>query len=100
MPSSEMSFSDSVTYLISGFGIVMLTLLSLAIVCWLVGILFRRYPRLSEAGGNAEPKRSAAPPVKAGSGPTNSQIVAAIGAAVDQALGGRYRIKNVRKLDK
>jgi len=99
-PSSEMSFSDDVTYLLTGFGIVMLTLLSLAVVCWLVGLLFRRYPSLAEAGMVKEPakpaKRSAAPTV----GSANGQITAVIGAAVDQALGGRYRIMSVRKLDK
>ena len=100
MPGSEMSLGDSVTYLISGFGIVMLTLLSLAIVCWLVGILFRRFPRLAEAGGSAEPKRAAPSSAAAEAGSTDSQVVVAIGAAVDQALGGRYRIKSVRKSDK
>jgi|GEM_PF-2910724 len=92
-----MSFSDNFTYLISGFGIVMLTLLSLAVVCWLVGILFRRFPQLAQAGRQASPVGKKEPSALSASDP---QLIAVIGAAVDQALGGRYRIKSIRRLDK
>lgn len=87
----------AVGYLLAGFGIVMLTLLALAVVCSAIGALFKAFPGLAAAGMVAVPEK--ATPSRAHSG-VDEKVVAVIGVAVDQALGGRYRIKSVTPLEK
>ncbi len=95
--STDPGVGDAVSYLLMGFGIVMLTLLSLAIVCTAIGSLFKAFPGLAAAGMPPVPAKSNSRRTQTGA---DEQVVAVIGAAVDQALGGRYRIKSVTPLDK
>lgn len=96
MPTSP-GFGDAVGYLLAGFGIVMLTLLALAIVCAAIGALFKAFPGLATAGAAVVPEKPAPSRVESG---VDEEVVAVIGAAVDQALGGRYQIKSVKPLDR
>ena len=88
---------DAVTFLLQGFGVVLATLLSLAIICGMAGFLFRSYPILALAGAEslAKPKRKTVP-----ASAVDPQLLSVIGTAVDQTLGGRYRIKSVTPLGK
>ncbi len=94
--SAKPDFGDSVGYLLAGFGIVMLTLFSLAVVCALIGSLFRAFPGLATAGVEETPAKRTPAPSNEG---VDQKVIAVIGAAVDQAMGGRYRIKAVKPLD-
>lgn len=90
--------SESVGYLVTGFTVVMGTLLSLAFVCSLVGFLFKKFPALAgkpEAVEENMPKRKTL-----SASAVDSALLSVIGAAVDQSLGGRYRIKTVTPLGK
>lgn len=95
--SASPDLGGAIGYLLAGFGIVMLTLLALAVVCTAIGALFKAFPALATAGMMAAPKKAS--PSRAQSG-VDEKVVAVIGAAVDQALGGRYRIKSVTPLEK
>ena len=87
---------ESAVYLLVGFGVVMATLLALAFVCRVVGWFFGRFPVLASVGTEADSK-----PSGGGEAPeVDGRIVAVIGAAVDQALGGRYRIKSISPVSK
>lgn len=88
---------DTVGYLLTGFCIVMLTLLALALVCSAIGALFRAFPKLATAGMPSPEKKSVSNRSSSG---VDEKVVAVIGAAVDQALGGRYRIKSIAPLGK
>ena len=88
---------ESISFLLQGFGVVMATLLALAIVCALVGLLFRRFPALSGTPaplGSHRLKKAAA-----AAGAIDPAILSVISAAVDQSYGGRYRIKSVKTVD-
>ena len=103
LPSIFASISASpdrdggVGYLLAGFGIVMLTLLALAVVCSAICALFKAFPGLAAAGMVAAPEKGTPSRVQSG---VDEKVVAVIGVAVDQALGGRYRIKSVTPLEK
>jgi len=96
------STGEATSYLLVGFGVVMLTLLALAIVCSLVGSLFRRFPALAgkapESSVKVRRPSRAAQSIQAAT--VDTALLAAIGAAVDQTLGGRYRIKSVTPVGK
>lgn len=93
--AADADFGDAFGFLVTGFTVVMLTLVSLAVVCGLVGALFRKFPFLA---GQAE----AVPARRSGTsgGPADARLMAVIGAAVDQALGGRHRIVSVKPVEK
>jgi Na+-transporting methylmalonyl-CoA/oxaloacetate decarboxylase gamma subunit len=95
--SASPDLGDVIRDLLVGFSIVMLTLLALAVVCTVIGALFKAFPGLAAAGMVAAPEKGT--PSRAQSG-VDEKVVAVIGAAVDQALGGRYRIKSVTPLEK
>lgn len=89
--------SDAFGFLLAGFGVVMITLFSLAVVCAGIGALFKKFPVLAAAGTPKAEERSAKNVVPQG---VSENVVAVIGAAVDQALGGRYRVSSIKRLDK
>lgn len=93
--STNPSFGESLSFLLAGFSIVMLTLLALAIVCGGVGALFRTFPVLAGKVVQEEEK-----PKRRPANAVDDALLAVISAAVDQSLGGRYRIKSVKPLGK
>ena len=88
---------DAISFLLAGFSVVMLTLLALAVICSLVGALFRAFPALASAGVDKTPAKQPVAPRAHG---VDEKVIAVIGAAVDQAMGGRYRINSVTPVEK
>lgn len=94
--SSEPEMGEAVKFLLAGFTVVVATLLSLAAITAIVGWIFRTFPAL--AGTTKAPASKSASPVPADE--VDGPLMAAIGTAVDQALGGRYRICSVKPTSK
>lgn len=96
---SVLELGEAVIYAVFGFLIVLITLLALALASGFFGQLFVRIPWLARAGSGAsgarERSETTLPPRK--SDDRTGQITA-IAAAVDQALGGRYRVVSARHL--
>ncbi len=94
--SSEPDIGEAVKFLLAGFTVVVATLLALAVITAIVGWVFRKFPALAGAAKSPAAKSPSRAPADEIDGP----LMAAIGTAVDQALGGRYRICSVKPASK
>lgn len=90
--SAENSMTDAIGFLLTGITVVVATLLVLALVTSLVGWVFSRFPALAGAARS----RSG----KAVGRTVDDALMVVISSAVDQTLGGRYRVLSVKPTSK